>query len=1372
MILIPRFDIIPHGVKLNGNTYEAVFKVSVSVRQFEKSYVFRDSNFKVSTEDFSDFIRSINNYQFNLLYESGKVKLYVRPRPSETDPADQSHRLEGYFNFANVVKTNTPTVDGQRRAHTTESSPLGMLAPLETKVFKIRTEGEEIPLFQIDGDLINTDGKASHYNSILQSNKKYAKFREQQDSLRRKEEEPLDFRVVYANIMNEPLLAEQHFGIVREFNLDADKMLGSTDDLSYQVEVITEIPAIKIPDIELSIAKYRLLKKEGKYYNGLKKVFFSKSDFKEVVPTFHDLYKAYLEKKQPHPDGIYLNVLYGPKKNEKGEEIPGELHDPFDDPGIKGYNAVVFSDSYRSLSFHKIEYIFTNQKKYYEYTTSGTLMARSEIITQDDAGRTPEKKAYRNNVLLAWRGDNLLVNRNANAKLEETESKNQNKPKMEVGTEYRAATTECEDVFINQEFFSITESLLNDTQTQLIAGRDYYFLLRTVSYLEHYMPIAAEIAGKPEQKYTMTVEDYISSQVELEKHTITTKPVTPYFHSATELPIKSVDIIGKKKFGDKNTGFVDNGNHIVLNRIDNEKKEKRFIYPPSIKLEDIRILGYQSPELIKMEGEAQLTRDEFVYRCIRMEKRNANTLPERANRRTTVDYLADPRGKKLLFVPNDLYTLLQLPKTQFKEVYEFSKRYPFYDDTESSKLELRFSKGTNSSQLLLNDEVLYSHIPQGIFNFNIYVADKAFGIDEIKRYNSTPLKISCVDKPKVPEISIVPNFAFEASRNPAKDPAKNYWFLPIEMDESNTWKSLKYIEETTVLNLNQSDYSKLLKRKLRKGMSSYDLMFDEYPYETFLTTEGNVDYKGELRTSIFPEKVKISLMASQSLKLADDSIFMSLMLNDKEKLIVRSSGSELCLYMNDVFLGEQAEQFELQIVFNRDENCFDIMRGEKKIRSLTNYINPDISVKDIEISQEILHLLYQHGSNCKINLERAGSYIFVTDNRHPYSAKKRVKLFASSPYQAYFPKVESEFSLGTTGSVFDITIPNNTRPLKPVIEADVLLMYTKDESWHDKEIKKFKKTKTQSLVRITMDADFMMEGHNKLGIIIRNIVRDNQNIILDPTFGKVSLIGDDITKLSKTDFTNQTLKNMLDNTDLDKPLFKKYLADEAIQNYHIEGQDYEVLLCTPFYNSLIRKWQVILPLGNFIEAESMFVKLSCVKISEGHGFDIVQGQNVTVQRDLTGTNLSPITDPIIFPIYSPREISIQCQKDTYRIQYNGPVSNKLFFVIYINDDDGVSTIMDKNGTKNFVSFSCPAANDPQENGRILLFSQTDIIISKKNASKLLVLEFETHDNFKLQDFKALQNFKGKISDAPVFVAENPMFDIDGIRLINAAEFKL
>jgi hypothetical protein len=1031
------------------------------------------------------------------------------------------------------------------------------------------------------------------------------------------------------------------------------------------------------------------------------------------------------------------------------------LEDPFEKPGLKGYNCIVHSGSFHSLSFHEIEYNFENKTKSRKHRTSGTLTARSEIINGVNA--------YRNNVLLAWRGDNLLVNRKASIKLVD--------PETTIDTKY-TSDNECEDIFIRDNLFSMTESLIEGTQLQLTSGRDYRFLFRAVSYLEHYMPIANEIKGTPEAEFTMTVEDFIAGTTMLKDYTITKNAITPNFSSVVDLPIKSADIIGKKKFGDKNPGFVDNGNHIVLNRIDNEKKEKRFIYPPSIKLEDIRMLGYQSPELIKMEGEAQLTRDEFVYRCIRMEKRNGNNLPELACKRTTVDYLADPRGKKLLFVPNDLYTLLQLPKTQFKEVYEYGKQYPFYDNTVSSKLELRFSKGTNSSQLLLNDEMLYSHIPQGIFNFNIYVADKAFGIDEIKQYNSTPLKISCVDKPKVPEISTVPNFAFEASRNPTNDEAKNYWFLPIEVDESNTWKSLKYTEETTVLNLNQSDYPKLLKRKLRKGMSSYDLMFDEYPYETFLTTEGNVDYKGELRTSLFPEKVKITLMASQSLKLADDSIFMSLMLNDKEKLIVRSLGTKLGLYMNDFYLGEQAEQFELQIVFNRDGNCFDIMRGEKKISSLTNYINSDISVKDIEISQEILHLLYQDGSNCKINLERAGSYIFVTDNRHPYSARKRLKLFASSPYQAYFPKVESEFSLGTTGSVFDIMIPNNTRPLKPVIEAEVLLMYTKDESWHDREIKKFKKTKTQSLVRITMDADFMMEGHNKLGIIIRNIVRDNQNIILDPTFGKVSLIGDDITKLSKTNFTNQTLKNMLDNADLDKPLFKKYLADEAIQNYRIEGQDYEVLLCTPFYNSVIRKWQIILPLGNFSEAESMFVKLSCLKISEGQGFDIVRGQNETVQYDLTGTNLSPITDPIIFPIYSPREISISCQKDTFRIEYNGTVANKLFFVIYLNDDDGVSTIMDRNGTKNFVAFTCDGANDPKEDERILMFSQTDIIISKENASKIIVLEFEVHDNFKVQEFEALRNFKGKITDAPVFVKENPMFGIDGIRLINAAEFKL
>ncbi len=1371
MILIPRFDIIPHGVKLNGNTYEAVFKISVSLRQFEKSHIFSDNINgipSISTKDFSDFISNINNYKLNLLYERGKVRLHVSQiSSSEQSPTGvtvASPRSGSSFNFANTVQADNLTDAEKQVLGTEKSSLLGTLSPLVKSGFKIRTEEEEVSIWQMDSDLRTTNEKASLYNTILQENKKYSVAEKQQKSFIKSETDPLDFRVVYATIMNEPLLAEEHFGIVREFNLDADKMLTATDELYYKVEVITEIPAMQISDVIESPAQYRLVKKNGKYYNGLDKIFFRTNDFEEVLPTFHDLYKTYLEKKQPHPDGIYLNVLYSSKTNEKGEKVPGEFLDPFDAPGIKGYNAIVYSDSFQSLSFHKKDYNFENQKKNYENITSGTLAARSEIITESKAGLTSQKKAYRNNVLLAWRGDNLLVNRKVIAKDEETVITPKIKPEATVETTHRSVTA-CEDIFMNKEFFSITESLQKETQAQLISGRDYYFLLRTVSYLEHYMPIAAEIAGSSEAAYTMTVEDFISNQKDLEKYTITATPIRPDFYAVTMLPIKSVDIIGKKKFGDKNSGYVDNGNHIVLNRVRKEKKEKRFIYPPSIKLEDIRMLGYQSPELIKMEDEAQLTRDEFVYRCIRLEKRNANKLPERACKRTTVDYLADPRGKKILFVPSDLYTLQHLPKTQFTDVYQYSKHYPYYNDTESSKLELRYSKGSGSSQLLVNDEVLYSRIPQGIFNFNIYVAAAAFGIDEIKQYNSTVLKISCVDKPKVPEITIIPNFALEASRNPVKNQAKNYWFLPIEMAESNTWKSLKYTEETTVLNLNQSDYPKLLKRKLRKGMRNFDLMFDEYPYETFLTTEGDVHHKGELRTTIFPEKVTISIMASQSLKLEDESIFMSIMLNDKDKLIVRSSGTELGLYFNDAFLGKQAVEFELQIVFNRNENRFDIMKGEKLVKSLTNYINPDISVRDIEISQEILHLLYQDGSNCKINLQRSGSYIFVTDNRHPFAVKKRVKLFASSPYQAYFPKVKSEFSLGTTGSAFDVVIPNNTLPKKPVIDADVLLMYTKDESWHDQDIKKFKKTATQSLVRITMDADFMTEGHNKLGIILRNLGKKS-------TDGKVSVIGDDITKLSISNFTGQTLKDMLNNDDLDKPLFKKYLANETIQNYHIEGQNYQVLMCTPFYNTSIGKWQVILPLGNFLEAEAMFVKLYCIKVAEGQEFEIVQEEAGKIKYDVTGSNLSPITDPIIFPVYSPRTISVDCQPNTYKIKYTGAVANKVFFAIYLNDTDDVSTIMDRNSIKNLVPFRCATAIDPTENDSILMFSQAEITISKEKAVKLLVLEFEIHDNFDVQEFETVRKFGGKIPEVPVFVKKNPMFEIDGIRLINAAEFKV
>jgi hypothetical protein len=306
--LTPRFNIIPHGiikvVEKNSIKYEAVFKVSVSIREFEK-FKITDGQTEiptVSTDKFIKFIKDINSYKYLLGYESGKVKLIVdttrKPAPTRVTKRSSmkyiSPQSEESFDFAKASSTST-------------LEPLARLKALELETFNLATVTPPRKLMQLDV-FDNDEVNANHYHEVLTRSKEYA--HKLAKSPKTITNQGLDFRVIYSNMMNEPILAEEHFGLIKSFTLNSDALLGTGSSLKYQVEVteITETGTVVTnsdthPELNIS---YLLTKINGKYYNGLEKIFFEHDEFELVNYHYYDLYKSYLEKRQLHPDGIYI----------------------------------------------------------------------------------------------------------------------------------------------------------------------------------------------------------------------------------------------------------------------------------------------------------------------------------------------------------------------------------------------------------------------------------------------------------------------------------------------------------------------------------------------------------------------------------------------------------------------------------------------------------------------------------------------------------------------------------------------------------------------------------------------------------------------------------------------------------------------------------------------------------------------------------------------------------------------------------------------------------------------------------------------------------------------------------------------------------
>lgn len=172
-----------------------------------------------------------------------------------------------------------------------------------------------------------------------------------------------------------------------------------------------------------------------------------------------------------------------------------------------------------------------------------------------------------------------------------------------------------------------------------------------------------------------------------------------------------------------------------------------------------------------------------------------------------------------------------------------------------------------------------------------------------------------------------------------------------------------------------------------------------------------------------------------------------------------------------------------------------------------------------------------------------------------------------------------------------------------------------------------------------------------------------------------------------------------------------------------------------------------------------------MKIARGRPFEPWSANN-QVAEDVTGTNLSKITIADPFPVYNRKVFEVLKNKDSFQIQYKGPLVpkvGKLFFIMLLNNNHGFSALFSKGALKEDLrEISCDEAifDKGITTQDILCFSNANITIARTPGKAILLMEFEVHTNY-----------KGIMPQQPTFVNKNPLFETEGIRLLSVAEFK-
>ena len=1331
--LTPQYDIVPHGLKkLTDDSYHLIFKMIVTFNEFKDGGDINKPMWDRVTKKINEkqwgYVLDLNSISFMDYNENMQVPLlrslaFNIGTNKLSFSFGQSAKQQNAFDFLakDEFRLGKPVVNNQK------------VDQME------KTNGDNIPM--------------GNYAGVLEKAKKYAKdnekaFEEEKSTSKK------DFTSIYASILDDVEIAEKGFGIVRTIYvpIKKDEMPDTLIAATYKIRVLG------LETESIYTFQRKTIEGKEKFYHGLAAKYFTNSDFLKIIMMDHDAYKGNLEKVMgevlPNPDGAYVMGIY--------KQLPnGNIDDPFDNLYIKGLNAVVkHQDQYHSLSRHSTNYSTKVGGKINDsYQTSGVLTPRSVVLTQDSN--------FRNNLLFAWRGDNLLVNRNVEAEDEED-------TKGEVNPDN---TKETESEFIYKNLFEKTDRLIPSSQRQLLfSDKPYHFFIRKVSTSGHHIPLKAEI-DENDEAYTLTMEDDLKDPVQaklaqlIEKITEGGKLVDKEFYFQDKGRISAAAMLGPIKY--VTAEFTDQAQQIVLN-LKKESQEKRFLFPPQIKFEDFKFLGYLTKDRLKKKETEVLTPKIFVERCKLLEEKIKRIPRKLADRINNIDYLADPRGKFIYFYGNDFPT----SKFQAKllPAFKFEQNYPFFTNTNS--LEILVEKNNKNANLKLklsNPEAyidILNNLPKGIYNFNLYITDKPINELETSKYSDIKFKVSILDTPDAPSSNVA-----DLITRDTKFP--NYWFrkLPANAD-TRGWKSLKYLEQGKVLRLQHepNQVEQLLTTHYLKNptLAKFELFESEYPYDIFIENEGGFEEKNGLKTNIYPNYIKFSYATSTLGDLTGE--FFSWKLNDEDLLqakLDKEAGAILTLNGTEILRGKQQS---IEILFIEAINQFVIKSSAGGIFPLKQYVNQQLSASDITFPENVLRYVqygkYNPNPKLQFKLEDIIDYIVIASNKNPFAQDKKIKFFASSQFQGYYPELTSEFALGALGDAeIDFKVPNNIKPEPPLIKYDKLFKRT-EESWAGNTME----NTIQSLVCLSLQDDFMKEGKNRLGIILEAFPTSTED---NPK--KFSMVGEDITKITKDDALIDLKVEKVIYNESSLPLLKKYLAKDPIKYYGINGTTYKVMEFDPFYNIEQRKWQVVLSF-NFMRSETMFMKLYTMKIATGHLLKPLNDAPNSMSNpyvDQSNTSLSIFSDPTEFPIYNEKTFKIRKTATQFELTSlkNTSYKKNVFFVMLMKVDvenniinqDRIkySSKLDSLIPFNYYIETPTGAEKSTDSGKILQVQHpkkdvpVKIQITRENCFAVLLLEFEVHDNHDLVLTKEYD-----------WVVKNPLFENKGIRLINAIEFKI
>lgn len=1391
MPFIPKYDIVPHGVKKNvHNKTVVVFKIIVGF-EYERSDAPNDKVFDLKKD--SKLRESVDQPWYWQWDNGTKVLKFGRKERPDGDQGSNYTPLE--FKPLTGTDTSIKTMRYGIKVRKKNNQSEDMLSFLEDEQnsFNWPTDTPDfVPnstvQFEEPKEEDQKGGYKERYQAVLDQANQYAG---ETDNFKKKgvkniDTDSYDFRAIYANLIDEPELAENEYGLIREFFIDFEtffeKDQPDLNEIEYKILIHEQ-------DTDAQ-GDFSLIRNENdKFYNGNKKLFFTPDQFENVRAEVTDPLQSYLEnspgeKEKKVPDGIYVITKY------KTKEGGGGFEDPFDNEDLKGFNVVAEFlkddknvDATWSLSTHTKAFEVLNARRSTFFKvpkTSGVLSPQAEVVIKDGV----KDVAIRNNLLFAWRGDNLIVNRRVP---DQFEGNGPDKDAIQVGDRDYSE----EDEFVRKNLFDRREQLIEKTQQHLLDGYTYRFYLRTVSTSGHYLPLADELS-KEERGYTLTFEDF--------------KGKTPFTQKKFDikdgsiLPVGKFRIVGKKNYRNAQSDYVDQFQHMVLDKVKKESKESRFVYPPAIKFESFRFLKHLTKERLKRKNERieNVSIGNFVSRSIRIEDKIQRTIPRHDPRVRRINYIADPRAIYLWFVPADYFTSKTFSPTTI-EAYSFTEHYPFFKETKSIEVKAEYDSSKGNTIKVSNMEGVfkplktkidenaedaenpkYVKIENGIYSFHVYSTDvKDAELSKLKHYGYEPLKISILDRPVAPQEDILRPEDCETivANRIQSEKNENFWFLKLPTNNnSSTWKSIKYLESTSSLKLHDDDLEgELEKFKENNKDSVKELLLDEYPYKMFLQTEGSTDKETTLKTSVFPEQLLFDIKITEAL-MGDCERLFSLPLSDNIRLfceINKATGINIKLEDEVIIKSESGTALmdvAFNLSFNLNTNQYEI-KYKDLIYSLKELINQDISVYDIEMHPRALEYL-NLDEGCQLDFNRSKNFVFIDDVGHAHYRQKKIRLFSSSVFQAYFPKESTEFPIGRLASKeFDISIPNNVRPKQPVLETEILFLHTLDDDWKDDKSKNIKKHTFESLLRITLKQDFMEEGPNKLGLILSRSQGSKESFD-----EKTIELGEDITKLTNSSWAGYDLYEVL-NDDQKIEAVNKYYKNSDIRYYKFEGDDavYKVLECQPYYNAALKKWQVILSF-KFQESETVFLKLMAVTLSKGVGYDFCQkGGNSESNPfiDKTLTCISKPSIPVHLPIYNKKILKVERRRKEGKRSFeitNDSISSykeKVFFVMLLKTklDKSPLNIWNKEDDKttaDFAEFYSFNIGKEQKGTALMFKGKQTVNIERVKCESILILEFEVHEN-------ADAIFKG---DEPKeeFVDFNPFFDRRGIRLINASEF--